>query len=161
MRRERFTRHRLKRKPLVRYPGMHHDAWVTHVPWCMSGSLTRVGWENVPGACATRNFMQEAHTLSVHYNGPPLGPRQTARWPTVCAIKESRTRELDIFLMSWPLCLRFLKAFYLISWWLTLYLCWVIRFLLIKLATTASTLFYNSLNSGASPLTKGIAFELW
>ena len=33
---------------------------VTHVLWCMSGSLTRGGWENVPsisGACATRNFM--------------------------------------------------------------------------------------------------------
>ena len=32
---------------------------VTHVLWCMSGSLTRGGWENVPGipgACATRNF---------------------------------------------------------------------------------------------------------
>ena len=33
---------------------------VTHVPWCMSGSLTCGGGENVPGirgACATRNFM--------------------------------------------------------------------------------------------------------
>ena len=31
----------------------------THVPWCMSGSLTSGGGENVPGipgACATRNF---------------------------------------------------------------------------------------------------------
>ena len=34
-------------------------AIVTHVPWCMSGSLTRGGGENVPGipgACATCNF---------------------------------------------------------------------------------------------------------
>ena len=30
-------------------------AW-PHVPWCMSGSLTCGGGENVPGACATRNF---------------------------------------------------------------------------------------------------------
>ena len=32
---------------------------VTHVPWCMSGSIIRDGGENVPGipgACATRNF---------------------------------------------------------------------------------------------------------
>ena len=32
---------------------------VTHVPWCMSGSLTRAGEENVPsipGAYATHNF---------------------------------------------------------------------------------------------------------
>ena len=31
----------------------------SHVPWCMSGSLTRGGGENVPGipgAWATRNF---------------------------------------------------------------------------------------------------------
>ena len=55
--RERFPRHRLQNKPLT--PGMHHDTCVTHVPWCMSGSLTRSGGENVPGipdACATRNF---------------------------------------------------------------------------------------------------------
>ena len=57
--RERFPRHRLQRKPLVSDPGMHHGTCVTHVTWCMSGSLTRVGGENIPGipgACATRNF---------------------------------------------------------------------------------------------------------
>ena len=57
--RERFPRHRLQRKPLVSDPGMHHGTCVTHVPWCMSGSLTSGGGENVPGipsACATRNF---------------------------------------------------------------------------------------------------------
>ena len=54
-----FSRHRFKRKPLVSNPDMHHDTCVTHAPWCMSGSLTRGGGENVPailGACATRNF---------------------------------------------------------------------------------------------------------
>ena len=57
--RERFPRHRLQRKPLVSDPGMHHDTCVTHVPWCMSGSLTRGGREDVPGiscACTTHNF---------------------------------------------------------------------------------------------------------
>ena len=57
--REAFHRHRLQRKPLVSYPGMHHGTCVTHVPWSMSGSLTRGGGGNVPGipsACATRNF---------------------------------------------------------------------------------------------------------
>ena len=56
---ERFPRHRFQRKPLVSDPGMHHGTCVTHVPWCMSGLLTRGGGENVPGipgACATRNF---------------------------------------------------------------------------------------------------------
>ena len=50
-----FPRHRLQRKLLVSDPGMHHGTCVTHVPWCMSGSLTRGGGENVPGipgACA-------------------------------------------------------------------------------------------------------------
>ena len=39
--RERFPHHRLQRKPLVSDPGMHHGTCVMHVPWCMSGSLTR------------------------------------------------------------------------------------------------------------------------
>ena len=54
-----FPRHRLQRKPLVSYPGMHHGTCVAHVPWCMSGSLTHGGGENVPGipgACATHNL---------------------------------------------------------------------------------------------------------
>ena len=53
------SRHRLQRKPLVSDPGMHHGTCVTHVPWCMLGSLTRGGGENVPGipgAYATHNF---------------------------------------------------------------------------------------------------------
>ena len=64
--RERFPRHRLQRKLLVSDPGMHHGTCVTHVPWCMSGSLTRGGGENVPGipdACATRNFTYLARGL--------------------------------------------------------------------------------------------------
>ena len=54
-----FPRHRLQRKPRSSDPGMHHGTCVTHVPWCMSGSLNRGCGENVPGipgACATRNF---------------------------------------------------------------------------------------------------------
>ena len=62
MRREcrgRLPRHRLRRKPLVSDPGMHHGTCVTHAPWCMSGSLTLGGVENVPGipgACTTHSF---------------------------------------------------------------------------------------------------------
>ena len=56
---ERFSRYRLQRNALVSDPEMHHGSCVTHMPWCMSGSLTRSGVENIPdihGACATRNF---------------------------------------------------------------------------------------------------------
>ena len=55
-----FPCQRLHKKPLVSDPDMHHGTCVTHVPWCMSGLLTRGGGENVPcipGACATHNFM--------------------------------------------------------------------------------------------------------
>ena len=48
--RGRFPRHRLQRKPLISDPGMHHGTCVTHMPWCMSGSLIRGGGENVLGA---------------------------------------------------------------------------------------------------------------
>ena len=47
------------RKPPISDPDMNHGTCVTHVPWCMSGSLHRDGGENdpgIPGACATRNF---------------------------------------------------------------------------------------------------------
>ena len=57
--RERYLRHRLQRISLVSDPGMHHGTCVTHVPWCMSVSLSRGGGENVSGiprARATRNF---------------------------------------------------------------------------------------------------------
>ena len=49
---------RRQRKPLFGAHGMYHGTFVTHVPWSMSGSLTR--GENVPGihgAYATRNFV--------------------------------------------------------------------------------------------------------
>ena len=54
-----YISYRLQRKLPVSDSGMHHGTCVTHVPWCMSGSLTRGGRENVPGipnACTTCNF---------------------------------------------------------------------------------------------------------
>ena len=51
--------------PRVSNPDMHHGTCVTHVPWCMPGSLTSSSlwsqWQGKntrhPGACATHNFM--------------------------------------------------------------------------------------------------------
>ena len=50
--------------PWVSDPYMHHCTCVTHVPWCMPGSLTsgflwsrwRGYVRGIPGACTTRNF---------------------------------------------------------------------------------------------------------
>ena len=56
---ETFSPQRLKRRPQVSVPGMHHGTCVTHVPWCIPGSLNRDGGENVPGilgTCAIRNI---------------------------------------------------------------------------------------------------------
>ena len=56
--RERFPRHR-QRKPLVSHPGMHYGTCVTHVMWCMSGSLTRGGEKKIarqPWRLPKRNF---------------------------------------------------------------------------------------------------------
>ena len=60
----------LQRKPLVSDPGMHHGTCVTHVPWCMSGSLTHGGGENVPSipsasVPAILRIWQEAHVKRV------------------------------------------------------------------------------------------------
>ena len=54
--RERFPHHRLQRKSPVSDPDMHHGTCTTHVPWCMLGSLTRGGGENVPGIPGACNF---------------------------------------------------------------------------------------------------------
>ena len=67
-----FPRRRFQRKPLVSDPGMHHGTCVTHVPWCMSGSLTCGDGENVPGipgACAPAilRIWQEAHGMICSY----------------------------------------------------------------------------------------------
>ena len=67
-----FPGRRFKRKPLVSDPGMHHGTCVTHVPWCMSGSLTCSDGENVPGipgACAPAilRIWQEAHGHGMAY----------------------------------------------------------------------------------------------
>ena len=43
------------KKTLVIDPGIHHSTCVTHVLWCMSGSLTRGGGKNVPGITSARN----------------------------------------------------------------------------------------------------------
>ena len=37
-----YMRQECETKPPVNDPGMHHNTCVTHVPWCMSGSLTVV-----------------------------------------------------------------------------------------------------------------------
>ena len=68
-----FPHPRFQRKPLVSDPDMHHGTCVTHVPWCMSGSLTCGDGENVPGipgACAPAilRIWQEVHGSQAEAN---------------------------------------------------------------------------------------------
>ena len=96
--RERFSRHRLQMKPVVSDPGMHHGTCVTHVPWCMSESLTRGGGENVPGipgACATRNFTNPARGPSSNTHGRKKWRRWTPVWPPIfCLPKFAPTYQI-------------------------------------------------------------------
>ena len=58
-----FPRHRLQRKRYLAIPACITAGASRHVPWCISGSLTHGGGENVtsiPGACATRSFTYRA-----------------------------------------------------------------------------------------------------
>ena len=87
--RERFPRHRLQSKPLLSDPGVHHGKCGTHVPHCMSGSLTRGGRENVlgiPGACATLN-------VTYLVRGPWCKPTVMS-WYVYCACTVSLNRLL-------------------------------------------------------------------
>ena len=81
-----WMRNRLKRKPLFSNPDTHHGTCVAHVPWCMSGSLTCGGGENVPGspgACATRKFIYLAiGPLNAHQIGKPVLCQITHCLPT-------------------------------------------------------------------------------
>ena len=91
-----FPRRRFQRKPLVSDPGMHHGTCVTHVPWCMSGSRTRGGGENVPGipgACAPAisRIWQEAQyhkgMLPLYYSPFLRGPdlfEMICHWTKIC-----------------------------------------------------------------------------
>ena len=101
---ERLPHSRLQRKSLVSDPGMHHGTCVTHVPWCISGSLTHGGWENVPGACAILNFTYLARgpwlwTHEYSYTGTPsnycVGPSD---YKTLCMIEPSGTLAVSF----WP-----------------------------------------------------------
>ena len=71
--RKHFPRQWLQMKPLVSDPGMHHGTCVTHVPWCMSGSLTRGGGKKtfpafpVHAQPAIIRIWQEAHGTSIHH----------------------------------------------------------------------------------------------
>ena len=81
-----FPRRRFQRKPIVGDPGMHHGTCVTHVPWCMSGSLTCGDGENVPGipgACAPAilRIWQEAHaTRDQWINSSPPSATYMHQW---------------------------------------------------------------------------------
>ena len=92
MRRE-CPRHRLQRKPLVSDPGMHDGPCVSHVPWCMSGSLTRDGGESVPGiagACAPAilRIWQEAH-------GTAREPQGIFNWRVYHAVHDAENFMLN------------------------------------------------------------------
>ena len=62
--------------PRVSDPDMHHGTCVTHVPWCMLGSLTEVSFEVVCGENIKVNNLSRRHPsiaaiLIDHWTHPP------------------------------------------------------------------------------------------
>ena len=101
------TRGQLQRKPLANDSGMHHGTCLTHVPWCMSGSLTLGGGENVPGipgACAPAilRIWQEAHGIWRAW---------IINWINLIVICESNI--WMIFIMTIPMHYKFISN----TWW--------------------------------------------
>ena len=89
-------RRQFQRKPLVSDPGMHHGTCVTHVPWCMSGSLTCGDGENVPGirgawAPAILRIWQEAHVATVVIVLSSCGHRVSGSCPELHWAKQKIT----------------------------------------------------------------------
>ena len=76
--RECFPHYRLQRKPLVSDPSMHHGTCVTHMPWCMSGSLIRGGGKTSPA-------------FPAHAQHPILSIWQEAHWLYFCYCIGSKT----------------------------------------------------------------------
>ena len=96
--RERIRRHQLERKPLVSDPGMHYGTCMTHVPWCMSGSLTRCAGENVPGIagrCATLNFTHLARGPNEQMS------RKAGRWRVLSVSDGYHFRIVMFRLLLW------------------------------------------------------------
>ena len=109
-----FPHRRFQREPLVSDPGMHHGTCVTHVPWCMSGSLTCGDGENVPGipgACAPAilRIWQEAYaginTSKTDILGPVCSVTITPFWFSIC---NSITPEL----FKWDIVIQGIKSFW-------------------------------------------------
>ena len=113
--------HRFQRKPLVSDPGMQPGTCVTHVPGCMSGSLTHGGGENVPGipgACPTRKFTYLAicpwktrfSRFSLNYMEPNFGtfPHVCRRIVTLCTSGSLHVQVIDLcsqnFNCGCPMC---------------------------------------------------------
>ena len=91
-----FPRRRFQKKLLVSDPGMHHGTCVTHVPWCMSGSLTCGDGENVPGipgAChpAILRIWQEAHGTGTVWSVLPLLSHIYRIKPTCCQYNPAKS----------------------------------------------------------------------
>ena len=96
---ELFLCHRLQRKPLVSDRNIHHSTCVTHVPWCMSGSLTDGGGENVPaisGECATRNFAYLVRGPLAWYRIFPVRARD-GMWSNLKRCGFAKTKTVSIF----------------------------------------------------------------
>ena len=69
-------------KETASYPGKHRGTCITHVPWCISGSLTRGGGENV-----TDIFSWRMRNPQFYVSGKRPAAECLAHWPPLFVSK--------------------------------------------------------------------------
>ena len=130
-----------------RDPGMHHGTCVTHMPWCLSGSLTRGGGENRHSR-RMRNpqfYVSGKRPMAVAWHACQLSPASSQ--PVSIADKTPN------FNISWSLeVARFVFRTVRLLWYMT--------------GTSAALLCYwpsvrGSICHWRIPLTKASGAELW
>ena len=82
-------------------PDMHYGTCVTHVPWCMSGSLSSgFLWSRRRGKCSRHPWRMRNPQFCVS------GKRPMKKWARIRTVRVSRTR-----ILSW--------CYHIAWWWIT------------------------------------------
>ena len=84
--RERFSRHRIQRTPLVSDPVMHHGTCARHMSWCLSGSLNS-RWQGKRSLrywrmCNPQIYVSGSRSVGHHFGTCSLRPdhKMSQRW---------------------------------------------------------------------------------
>ena len=77
---ETFSLPQTLKRPLISNPSMHYGTCVSHVPWCMSGSLNRGGGETSRHSHKTLDGLANCLSCRVSWYDSYRGKRLSRRW---------------------------------------------------------------------------------